>query len=436
MKPWAIRTTNLTSAHNGAEEKAPVVIRRPLLLTRDFGLIWLSQLVSQIGDGVSNLALLWFVYSITGSPVKTTIIGLIHTIPPIVLGPIIGVYVDRFPKKFFLVGSNLFRAVLMGLIPCAVATDTFTVDLLYVLVLFDAVAMAAFSPALTSSVPLIVPRAQFTAANALLQSTTSLGIIFGPAVSGIGIALFGSQEVLCLNAATYFVAAVCLGLVRLGAMQPAVAELKIIDGSAWKDFIEGLSFVVTTQRILLLLIMTAGCYAFGASALSTLFPVFARKLLGLGPVEVGYLWSSMGIGLLLMSLMLLWYTEWTLADRVNIIFWTSAMSGLAIVALVWIKDLYLVSFLMIVIGGGIGAFTPIAWGMVQELTPRMMVGRVLGLYGTGAMTAAISGISIFGQVTERFGESTGIAGIGTIFLLTALLGGWLSRTIRYRESAS
>ena len=302
--------------------------------------------------------------------------------------------------------------------------------------LFDAVAMAAFSPALTSSVPLIVPRAQFTAANALLQSTTSLGIIFGPAVSGIGIALFGSQEVLCLNAATYFVAAVCLGLVRLGAMQPAVAELKIIDGSAWKDFIEGLSFVVTTQRILLLLIMTAGCYAFGASALSTLFPVFARKLLGLGPVEVGYLWSSMGIGLLLMSLMLLWYTEWTLADRVNIIFWTSAMSGLAIVALVWIKDLYLVSFLMIVIGGGIGAFTPIAWGMVQELTPRMMVGRVLGLYGTGAMTAAISGISIFGQVTERFGESTGIAGIGTIFLLTALLGGWLSRTIRYRESAS
>ncbi|MEP6933828.1 MAG: MFS transporter, partial [Nitrospirota bacterium] len=345
------------------------------------------------------------------------------------------VYVDRLPKKFFLIGSNVFRAVLMGIIPCAVATDTFTVDLLYVLVLFDAVAMAAFSPALTSSVPLVVPRAQFTAANALLQSTTSLGIIFGPAVSGIGIALFGSQEVLCLNGVTYFVAALCLGLVRLGAMQPAAAEPKITDGSAWKDFIEGLAFVVTKQRIILLLIMTAGCYGFGASALSTLFPVFARKLLGLGPVEVGYLWSSLGIGLLLMSLMLLWYTEWTLADRVKIIFWTSGMSGLALVALVWIKDLYLVSLLMIVIGGGMGAFTPIAWGMVQELTPRMMVGRVLGLYGTGAMTAAITGISIFGQVTERFGETTGIAGIGTIFLLTALLGGRLSRTIRYRERA-
>ncbi|HSL04587.1 MAG TPA: MFS transporter [Nitrospiraceae bacterium] len=432
MKPWAILTTNHTAAQNITQEKVPAVIRRPLLFTRNFGLIWLSQLVSQVGDGVSNLALLWFVYSITGSPVKTTIIGLLHTIPPIVLGPFIGVYVDRLPKKFFLIGSNVFRAVLMGIIPCAVSTDTFTVNLLYVLVLLDAVAMAMFSPALTSSVPLIVPREQFTAANALIQSTTSLGIIFGPAVSGIGIALFGSQEVLCLNGVTYFMAALCLGLVRLGSMQTSTAEPKTTGGSAWQDLREGLAFVVTKQRVILLLILTAGCYGFGASALSTLFPVFARKLLGLGPVEVGYLWSSLGIGLLVMSIVLLWFTERTLADRVNIIFWTSAMSGLAIVVLVWMKDLYLVSFLMMVIGGGMGAFTPIAWGVVQELTPRMMVGRVLGLYGTGAMTAAISGISIFGQVTERFGESTGITGIGATFFLTAFLGGWLSRSIRNR----
>ncbi|HEX7093832.1 MAG TPA: MFS transporter, partial [Nitrospiraceae bacterium] len=411
--------------------KVPDEIRRRLLLTKDFGLIWLSQLVSQVGDGISNLALLWFVYSITGSPVKTTIIGLLHTIPPIVLGPFIGVYVDRLPKKFFLIGANVFRAVLMGIIPCAISTDTFTVNLLYILVLFDAVAMATFSPALTSSVPLIVPRAQFTAANALIQSTTSLGIIFGPAVSGMGIALFGSQEVLCLNGATYLVSALCLGLVRLGTTQPSAGPTKI-GGSLWHDLREGLAFVVSKQRIILLLIVTAACYGFGASALTTLFPVFANKLLGLGPVEVGYLWSALGVGLLVMSIVLLWFTGRTLADRVNIIVWTSAVSGLAIGALVWTTDLYLVGLIMMMIGGGMGAFTPIAWGIVQELTPRMMVGRVLGLYGTGAMTAAISGITMFGQITERFGESAGIAGIGATFLLTASLGVWLSRSIRHQ----
>ena len=402
-----------------------------LLFTRDFGLIWLSQLVSQVGDGISNLALLWFVYSITGSPVKTTIIGLLHTIPPIVLGPVIGVYVDRLPKKFFLIGSNVFRAVLIGIIPCAIQTDNFTVNLLYALVLLDAVAVSMFNPALTSSVPLIVPRTQLTAANALIQSTTSLGIIFGPALSGIGIALFGSQDVLCLNAVTYFVAALCLGLVRLGTLQPSAGPKKT-GGSAWQDFREGLAFVAIKQRVIVLLVVTAGCYAFGASALTTLFPVFARKLLGLGPVEVGYLWSALGVGLLLMSMILLRFTEWNLSDRTRIIAGASVASALAIGVLVWTKDLFLVGLLMIAIGGGMGAFTPIAWGIVQELTPENLVGRVMSLYSAGAMTAAISGISLFGWITERFGESTGVAGVGATFLLTASLGGWLSWSIRNR----
>jgi MFS family permease len=431
MKSWLTPPMNRSSAQQEevVREERGVVGHKTLLFTRDFGLVWLSQLVSQVGDGVSNLALLWFVYSITGSPVKTTIIGLLHTIPPIVLGPFIGVYVDRLPKKLFLVGSNTMRAVLIGIIPCAIPTEAFTVNILYILVLLDAVAMSMFNPALTSSVPLIVPRTQFTAANALIQTTTSLGIIFGPVVSGIGIALFGSQEVLCLNAVTYFVSALCLGMVRLTPLHLPAGPQRTGE-SPWQDFLEGLAFVVIKQRIILLLIVTAGCYGFGASALTTLFPVFARKMLGLGPVEVGYLWSTLGVGLLLMSMALLRFTEWNLPDRTRIIAGASVTSALAIGALIWTKDLFLVSFLMIAIGGGMGAFTPIAWGVVQELTPASMVGRILGLYSTGAMVASISGISAFGWVTERFGESTGVSGIGATFLLTASLGGWLSRSIR------
>ena len=431
MRSWQALMFNRDSAwHNAATQKEARAVRPwRLLFARDFGLIWLSQLVSQVGDGISNLALLWFVYSITGSAVKTTIIGLLHTVPPIVLGPFIGVYVDRLPKKLFLVGSNVLRAVLIGIIPCAIQAETFTVNFLYVLVLFDAVAIAMFSPALTASVPLIVPRVQFTAANALIQGTTSLGIIFGPAMSGIGIAFFGSKEVLCLNAVTYFVAAVCLGLVRLGTLKPA-PEPKTTSASALHDLSEGLAFVVIKQGVIMLLVVTAGCYAFGASALTTLFPVFARKLLGLGPIEVGYLWSALGVGLLLMSMALLQFSGWNLSDRPKIIVVTSVASALAIGALVWTNNLLLVGLLMVIIGGGMGAFTPIAWGIVQELTPGNLVGRVMSLYSTGAMAAAISGISMFGWVTERFGESIGVTGIGATFLLTASLGGWLSLSIR------
>ncbi|MDF0664660.1 MAG: MFS transporter [Nitrospira sp.] len=399
---------------------------RPLLLTRDFGLVWSGQLISQIGDGVSKLALLWFVYAVTGSPLKTSVIGLLQTIPPIVLGPIIGVYVDRLPKKLLLITSDVLRAVLIGLIPCLIPVESFTVSVLYALVLLHAIATAVFGPALTAAIPGFVPKTQFTAANALLQSTTSLGIVFGPALSGLGIAAYGSQEVLCLNAATYLISAACLTLVRF-AKPIASSTSPASTPTMLQDLIEGFRYGVVTQPRLLLLTGTAVLYTFGTSALTALLPVFARKMLGLGPVEVGYLWSALGVGLLLTSIGLLWVTDWMVKDRMHLIVGASVLSGAALCALTQTLDPYLAGVFMGIVGCGMGAFTPIAWGIIQELSPTQMIGRLLGLYGTGAMTAAIGGISAFGWITERQGPETGLLGIALVLLITALAATRMSR---------
>jgi MFS transporter, DHA3 family, macrolide efflux protein len=414
------RPGSLAGAPTIAEQASTgSVENRPLLLTRDFGLVWSGQLISQIGDGVSKLALLWFVYAVTGSPLKTSVIGLLQTIPPIVLGPLIGVYVDRLPKKVLLITSDVLRALLIGLIPCLIPVESFTVSVLYVLVFLHAIATAVFGPALTAAIPAFVPKRQFTAANALLQGTTSLGIIFGPALSGLGIAAYGSQEVLCLNAATYMVSAALLLLVRFRNPVTTVSS-PAARSTMLQDLIEGFRYSVVTQPKLLFLTSIAALYTFGTSALNALFPVFARKMLGLGPVEVGYLWSALGVGLLVTSIGLLWVTEWRVKDRMRLIMATSVLSGAALCALTVTPDPYLAGFLMGVIGCGMGAFTPIAWGIIQELAPRQMIGRVLGLYGTGAMTAAIGGISAFGWITEHQGPETGLLGIALVLLLTAL----------------
>jgi DHA3 family macrolide efflux protein-like MFS transporter len=404
----------------------PTTVPRPLLLTPHFGLVWSGQLISQIGDGISKLALLWFVYAMTGSPLKTSVIGLLQTIPPIVLGPIIGVYVDRLPKKWLLIVSDVLRALLIGFIPCLIPVESFTVSVLYILILLHAIATAVFGPALTAAVPAIVPKTQFTAANALLQSTTSLGIIFGPALSGMGIAAYGSQKVLCLNAATYMISAGCLMLVRFAP--PVSPGLPVgPPPTILQDLAEGLRYSMVSRPIFLLLTGTAALYTFGTSALTALFPVFARKMLDLGPVEVGYLWSALGVGLLVTSIGLLWVTDWTLRDRTRLIMGTSVLSGVATSTLILTPDPYQAGILMGLIGIGMGAFTPIAWGIIQELAPRHMTGRILSLYGTGAMIAAIVGISAFGWVMERQGPEAGLLGIGVVLLLTGLTAGQLSR---------
>jgi hypothetical protein len=100
----------LVSRERPAQERFRVS-ERHLLLSRDFGLVWWGQLISQVGDGISKLALLLFVYSVTGSPIKTTVIGMLQTIPPIIFGPLIGVYLDRLPKKPVLIITDLLRAL-------------------------------------------------------------------------------------------------------------------------------------------------------------------------------------------------------------------------------------------------------------------------------------------------------------------------------------
>ena len=200
-----------------------------------------------------------------------------------------------------------------------------------------AVATAVFGPALTASVPTLVVPSQYTSANALLQITTSLGAFLGPALSSLGIAALSSQEVLCLNALTYVISAACFIPIRFAPprAQPGVA-LSIM--SAWRDVLEGLRYVLKGRRIIIFLTITASLYTFATSAFTTLFPVFARKLLDLGPVEVGYLWSMLGIGLLTVSLALAVISAWSVKRRIKVIAVASAVSGFALLALVMVTQ--------------------------------------------------------------------------------------------------
>jgi len=389
------------------------------LLSDGFSYVWWGQVVSQVGDGISKLALLWFVYSVTGSPLKTSIIGILQTAPAIVLAPLIGVAVDRLPKKTLLISSDLVRAVVIGLIPCWMSVDSFTVSSLYILVTLHAVATAVFGPALTAAVPSLVPASQYTSANALLQTTTSLGIIFGPALSGLGIAALSAQEVLCLSALTYLISAACFVPIRFAPPVLSLVSQSPI-ASAWHDMVDGLRFVMTGRRIIIFLTVTASLYTFATSAFTTLFPVFARTLLDLGPVEVGYLWSMLGVGLLSVSVALTIISAWSIKQRIKVIAFASTMSGLVLFALVKTNQPTSAAVLLMLLGAGLGVLTPVAWGVLQEVAPAHMLGRVLAFYTLGAMAAAMAGITLFGWITGHFGVPTAVVTIGIVMAGTGL----------------
>ncbi len=405
------------------------------LLTRDFSLIWWSQVLSQVADGVSKLALLWFVYAVTGSALKTSVIGLLQTLPPILLGPLIGVSVDRLPKKAILITTDLARGVLIGLIPCWLTMEGFTVDILYLLVFLYGIATAMFVPTLSSSVPFLVGRQRFVAANALLQSTTSIGIIIGPVLSGLGIAFAGSQDVLCANALIYFASALCLVPIRL-PWQPLSRPAGSPVAAAYRDVMDGIRYALFSQRTILALIAMASIYTFATGAYTTLFPVFGKQMLALGPVEVGYLWSWLGIGFFLMSVALVPVTRWDTPKRVRLVSVSSVIGAAALCGLAWTQSLTVASVLVTIIGMGFGAWTPIAWGMIQEFVPPHMVGRVMAIYTAVATATSLVGIYFFGWLTEQLNEKSSVIGIACALFVLGLAAAWFSRRITGTGDAS
>ena len=181
---------------------------------RGFGLLWVGETVSQIGDGLNRVALLWFVYQVNHSTLKTSVVGVLQTVPALVLSPLIGVYLDRLSKKRTLIVVSVVHGVLVAAIPILHALGLLTLFRLYALVLVTSIVATFYGPTLMLAVPLIVGSGELRAANALIQSTGTIGVLLGPVVAGLAIAALGTANVLYLDAATFLFFVACMMFVR------------------------------------------------------------------------------------------------------------------------------------------------------------------------------------------------------------------------------
>lgn len=396
-----------------------------LLKTRDFGLLFAGQTISQIGDSLNKVALLWFIYELTGSALKMTVVGLLQTLPPLLVGPLIGVYLDRMHKKPVMIAVDVLRAGLIVLIPLLFLMEALTLDRLYFLVFVTAIVSTVFGPVLSSALPLIAPPDRLVGANALLQSTSNVGLLVGPAVSGVGIALMGAQNVLYVDAATFLLSALCLLPVR-------IRESESLRRTGWttgvvQDLSAGFRFVFLEQKTILLLMITAALYSVGFSAFVFLLPVFAKEVLAMGPIQMGWLWSSLGFGMLLASLLLASITQRDLSRRLRLIAGALAVGGLAVGVLGFLEAPLAAAAVIALIGGSTAMFTPLVWTVLQELTPAHLLGRVFTSFATGGMASSMAGMAGFGWAADSLGPSASLMGISLILLMTAATAAWFSR---------
>lgn len=362
---------------------------------------------------MSKVALLWFVYAMTDSALKMSLIGVLQTIPPLVFGPLAGVLLDRLDKRRAMIVIDLVRTGLLASIPILHALGLLTLPLLYVLVFVIAIFSMAFGPALNATLPLVVKKEQLTGVNALMQSAMTIGQLLGPALSGMLIAAIGAQNALYANAAAFFLSALCKIPLRL----PHVHVHRSSDNvwtQAVKDLKDGIRFVFVKQRLLFLLMIVASIFTLGSTAFVYLLPVIGDRLLHVGSVALGWLWSSLSLGILATTVWLIWKPQQTVCARIWMIAIAAAIAAVAVPGLLMSDSMLWAGGLIVAIGATSGLITPLVSASLQERTPKDLMARVFGLFNTGTMVFSMIGMTLFGWIADRFGPGVSLAAIGVV----------------------
>ena len=383
----------------------------PMRTSPAFRRLWIARTVSQIGDGVAILALVLYVQETHGT--GTAVGGLLlATSLPRFLGPLAGVVVDRVEQRSLMVLCDLGQVALF----VAIAVFVPPYPVLLVLVAATATLDTLFAPAGRTAVPALVGEGQLMRANAWIGTSLNIRVAAGPILGGLLVAAFGVRGALAVNAATFLVSAlVLIGLPSLRA--PAGGEqargfLAIgMDGLrfAWRN---------PVVRTLIVALFVGVAFA-GLDDVALVFLV--RDTLGGGPLAYGLVTGAYGLGMLAGSLGLSWKATAAAAATVFFVGWVASGVGAVLTGIAPL--IALVAVAQAIAGAG-NAVDVIAMDtLVQENTPRDMMGRVFGLVGTAAPAGHSIAFAGGGFLVDLFGPRVTflIAGLGVLLVLIPVM---------------
>jgi predicted MFS family arabinose efflux permease len=279
-----------------SEPYKPVGYIDLLRRNRSFRLLWLGQVVSQMGDWFDTIALYAIILRLTGSGRDVGLLLVARFVPSFFFGPLSGVIADRFSRQRIMIVSDVLRAVVVLGFLFVRRPDQLW--LIYVLTVFQLGLSAFFEPAKTAAIPSIVEGRELVAANAITSVTWSVMLTLGAAIGGLITGVFGTDVAFVLDAGTYILSAVLIASIRVGKRRKREKQ-KLTIGRALgiTETIEGIRYVKERPRVLAFLLVKPA-WGLGGGIL-TLLAVFGERVFPVGKAAatgIGVLFAARGIG--------------------------------------------------------------------------------------------------------------------------------------------
>lgn len=344
------------------------------LAERDFRVVWLGQAVSMTGTWMQAIAQGLLVLELWDSALGLGLVNFANALPSLVVMLFGGVLADKADKRRILLVTQVFMMLTAFGLGLLVATGNVEFWMILAAAAMLGIAFGYDMPAYQAFMPELVPPEKIGQVVALNSSTFHGTRMVGPAIAGVVIGAAGLATAYFLNAASFVAVLVSLLIVRyrpgVRANGPAM--------SALAGLREGLRHAQSRPHVKTLLMITALNTTLVFPIVAILTPFYVEDVLDAGPVVLGLLWASSGVGSVLGALALVWWSREARAARI----WAAAAAapvGLVVMALT--REAWVAVGIQSLVSFSFSSQLGMVQIMLQESTPGQFRGRVMSLGG-------------------------------------------------------
>jgi predicted MFS family arabinose efflux permease len=402
-----------------------------LIINRSFGLLWGGQAVSAIGDTLFRTTLiLWIGAGIaahrTWAPLAVSGVFIADTLPVILIGPLAGVFVDRWDKRRTMLSMDAIRAALILLLTLTAGLLRLptwaSLSTIYLAVGAATICTQFFGPARLALLNDVVAAPNLTRASSRQQVTGNLSLIIGPALAAPIFFGLGARWALIFDALTFAISFLAIILLR---DVPSSAQGVAQQRSFRRDLSAGLHFFAG-NRVLMTLLISLALVMLGYGAITTLNIFFLQQNLHAAAHWFGVFSVVSGIGAIV-GTVLVGFLASRLAPLRTL--WVSllilGMLDLMYARLSSLPPALVVLFLM---GLPAAACNITLMPIVLLVTPRAFIGRVVAVIVPAMSIASIISVALAGYLVSTLLRGLHATFLGvtfgpidTIFTATGLL---------------
>ncbi|RVX41917.1 transmembrane secretion effector [Nonomuraea polychroma] len=375
-----------------------------LFRVREFRYLYPAYALSYLGDQLSSVAVAVLVFDRTGSAAVTAV-AFAAAFLPSALGPVLGSFADRFPRRRLLIACDLARAVLVAALAIPGMPMGAAIALLYLAHLFT----PPFTSARAALMPEVLSGEAYVIGNGLTNLTYQISQVAGFAIGGATVLLITPVGALLVNAATFAISAM---LIWRGIRPRSALGSQGVHWSPIRGAVEGVRYVFADSwlRQCLLLVWLVPAFAFGVEAIA--YPL-ARELGG-GPSLAGMLMATIALGYATGATVLTRWTSPPVRDRILVPL--ALLPGLALLPLLAHPPTPVVLILLFCSGLGCSFSTPLNAMFVLRAAPAYR-GRAMGVAIAGIAAGQGGGFLLSGWVSElgvTASATVGLCGIGAV----------------------